>query len=77
MAEQGRSNYFSEIAESGDQNPLTCIHRRIHCTATETEGELSEQDRIIVEVFLETLSEVALAVVSRQLKKRGVEEATP
>ena len=66
--EHGSSNYFSEIAESGEQNPLTCIHRRIHCTDTEAEGQLSEQDKIIVGVFLDTLSEVALAVASRQLK---------
>ena len=68
--EQWSSNYFSEIAESGDQNPLTCIHLRIHCTDTEAEGEFSEQDKIIVEAFLDTLSEVALAVASRQLKPK-------
>ena len=71
MAEHGSSNYFSEIAESGDQNPLTCIHRRIHCTDTEAEDKLNEQDKIIVEAFVDTLSEVALAVASRQLKPRG------
>ena len=76
MTEQGSSNYFSEIAESGEQNPLTCIHRRIHCTDTESEGELSEQDKIIVEAFLDTLSEVALAVASRRLKHMGEGEAT-
>ena len=76
MTEQGSSNYFSGIAESGDQNPLTCIHRRIHCTDTETDGELSEQDKIIVEVFLDTLSEVALAMASRRLKHMRGGEAT-
>jgi len=70
LVEQGISNYFSEIAESGDQNPLTCIHRRIHCTDTEAEGELSEQDNIIVGAFPDTLSEVALSVASRMLKTR-------
>jgi len=76
LTEQASSNYFSEIAESGDQNPLTCIHPRIHCTDTEGEGELSEQDKIIVEVFLDTLSEVALAVASRRLTQMGEGEAT-
>ena len=76
LTEQSSSNYFSEIAESGDQNPLTCIHPRIHCTTAEGQGELSEQEKIIVEVLLDTLSEVALAVASRRLKHMGEGEAT-
>lgn len=47
---------------------LTSIHRRIHCAATEdaTEGRYSETDRIIIENFLNTLAEIAVAVASRK-----------
>ena len=47
---------------------LTSIHTRIHCATTPdaTEGRYSETDRIIIENFLNTLAEVALAVASRK-----------
>lgn len=40
----------------------------IHCAAAQdaTEGSHSETDRIIIENFLDTLAEVALAVASRR-----------
>lgn len=47
---------------------LTSIGRPIHCAATEdaTEGRYSETDRIIIENFLNTLAEIAVAVASRK-----------
>ena len=47
---------------------LTGVHARIHCAATPdtTEDGYSETDIIIVNNFLNTLAEIALAVASRQ-----------
>ena len=47
---------------------LTSIHGRIHCAATEdtTEDEYSETDQIIIQNFLNTLAEIAVAVASRK-----------
>ena len=55
---------------------LTSIGRPIHCAATEdatedatgdaTEDGYSETDRIIIQNFLNTLAEIALAVASRR-----------
>ena len=51
---------------------LTCIHQRIHCAATPThEGERSETERIIIDNFLHTLAEVALAVASRRARQHN------
>ena len=49
---------------------LTPIHRRIHCAATDdtSEEEYSEADQIIVDNFLNTLAEIALAVAARNAK---------
>ena len=53
--------------QNGAPQGLTCIHSRIHCAATQdTEGGLSETDMIVVNNFLNTLAEVALAVAARQ-----------
>ena len=65
-----------ELAQNGRQNPLTCIHQRIHCTPTEAGGKVSEPDRIMIEAFLNTLSEVALSVASRRLYARNDAEVT-
>ena len=46
---------------------LTCIHARIHCVATpDTDQEYSEADLIIINNFLNTLAEIALAVAARK-----------
>lgn len=69
MAEQcpGAGDQPPEVAPNGGPNPLTCIPQRIHCTPTEADGgEPSEGERIMIEGFLDTLSEVALAVASRK-----------
>ena len=60
-----------DVPEEG----LTCIHPRIHCAATQdgTE-EHTETDTIMVNAFIETLAEVAMAVANRRLAKdRGVD----
>ena len=52
--------------ESGDRDGLTSIHGRIHCVATaDADGEYSETDLIIINNFMSTLAEIALAVASR------------
>ena len=52
-------------------NGLTSIHPRIHCVATdEGEDEYNEADRVIVQHFLQTLAEIALAVAARGGKQR-------
>jgi len=55
---------------NGDLKGLTSIPSRIHCAATQTESKnaLPETDRIIVEHFLDTLAEVAMAVARRTVK---------
>jgi hypothetical protein len=58
--------------ESGRENGLTSIPPRIHCPATTNGvGGQDEIDDIAVEHFLDTLAEVALAVASRKLAKKG------
>jgi hypothetical protein len=53
--------------ESGGGNGLTPIPPRIHCPATtERVGGQDELDEIVVNNFLDTLAEVALAIASRK-----------
>ena len=48
---------------------LTRIHARIHCVATQDGGENpSEAEEIMVDAFIETLAEVAMAVAMRRLQ---------
>ena len=53
--------------ESGLGERLTCIHPRIHCVATpeniETKDEL---ENIAINNFLDTLADVALAIIRRR-----------
>ena len=51
---------------------LTSIHARIHCAATAdtTEPDYSETDLIIVDNFLNTLAEIAMAVAVRNSERR-------
>ena len=62
---------FPLKASTSASTGLTCIHPRIHCSATPTdvEDEHDELDRIAIEHFLDTLAQVALAVAAR-----GIEE---
>ena len=52
----------------GASQGLTPIHPRIHCAATPDTPEdgYSETDMIVVNNFLNTLAEIALAVAARQ-----------
>ena len=61
------------IPPSGDRKGLTSIHRRIHCVATQTQGNeagYSETDRITLDHFFDTLAEVAMAIAGRSIKER-------
>ena len=62
--------------ENNASEGLTCIPQRIHCATTRdtTEEEYSETDMIIVQNFLHTLAEVALAVASRRGKERDEQD---
>jgi hypothetical protein len=53
--------------ESGEENGLTPIPPGIHCPATtDWVGGRDELDKIVVEHFLDTLAQVALAIASRK-----------
>ncbi len=66
MAE-GKQNGFILPEESAGVNGLTPIHRRIHCAATlDTSEPENELDNIAINHFLDTLAEVALAIVRRR-----------
>ncbi|MFQ6029528.1 MAG: hypothetical protein ACE5Q6_18790 [Dehalococcoidia bacterium] len=69
MASQSRSQ-----RESGRQNGLTTIHRPIHCAATSVDSYENEQDQIDIDNFLDTLAEVALAIVARKLAQSKSEQ---
>ena len=65
MAEQQDDS--SLPGKSGLENGLTPIHRRIHCAATPDTTEVpSELDQIAVDHFLDTLAEVAMAIIRRR-----------
>ena len=49
------------------QNGLTCIRSRIHCTATNPgAAKYGETDLVMIDNFLETLANVAMAVATRR-----------
>ena len=67
MAEE-HTNGDGPPAESRHENGLTPIHRRIHCGATHdttNDQNGNELDQIAIDHFLDTLSEVAMAIVRR------------
>ena len=55
--------------ESGSENGLTPIHRRIHCPATnetcDGQGELRANE---IYHFIDTLAEIALAISRRKVE---------
>ena len=56
--------------EIAPEERLTCIHQRIHYTDTrDTTGEHDELGKIQIEIFLNTLAEVAQAVARRKLDR--------
>ena len=67
MAEEQTKGVFGP-GESGAEQALTPIHRRIHCGATHDttiDQNGNELDQIAIDHFLDTLSEVAMAIVRR------------
>ena len=62
-------------SENDSAQGLTCIHARIHCVAThdgvEPENEI---DRMMIDNFLEALSDVALAVAARESETSQTDE---
>ncbi len=68
MAEE-QTNGGSPPGEIGLEKGLTPIHGRIHCAATpdttEPENE-NELDSIVIDHFLDTLAEVAMAIIRRR-----------
>ena len=53
--------------ESAPVERLTCIHERIHYTATrDTTDEGNDLDQMQIQNFLSTLAEVAMAVAKRK-----------
>ena len=63
----GSINGFCPDGDSDAEKALTPIHTRIHCAATgETLDGENELDQIAIDNFLDTLSEVALAIIRRR-----------
>ncbi len=59
-------------SETASSTGLTCIHDRIQCCATRDTNapEYTEAERVIVDQFLNTLAEIALAVAARNAKRQ-------
>ncbi len=55
-----------KVEEEDRLTGLTSIHRRIHCAATQDADDNDELDRIAIENFLQTLSDVALSIAKRR-----------
>ena len=64
------SDFLDAQLEVHNTDALTGIHRRIHCAATpdapEHDEDETELDRIAIDNLLDTLAEVALAIVRRR-----------
>ena len=60
-------------SETGSSRGLTRIHRRIHCAATrDTDApDYTEAERVMVDNFLNTLAEVAIAAATRKRSERS------
>jgi hypothetical protein len=54
------------MMEPEDFSGLTCIHRRIHCAATQDTYDNDELDRIAIDNFLHTLTDVDLSIAKRR-----------
>lgn len=51
--------------ENGVPQGLTCIHSRIHCVATQDQGD-GEIDKIDIANFIRTIADVALEIARRE-----------
>ena len=60
-------------SETTPPEGLTGIHGRIHCAATPDtdEPEYTEAERVMVDNFLNTLAEVAIAAATRKRSQRS------
>ncbi len=60
-------------SETTPPKGLTPIHPRIHCVATpDTEApDYTEAERVMVDNFLNTLAEVAIAAATRKRSERS------
>ena len=60
-------------SETTPPKGLTGIHPRIHCVATpDTDApEYTEADKVMVDNFLSTLAEVAIAAAARKRSERS------
>ena len=67
----------NDSPKTHDEDRLTGIPRRIHCTATEDSGgsENDELDRIAIENFLDALAQIALSVAARRASKEVGEDS--
>ena len=50
---------------------MTSIGEPIHCATTPDQTEREEMDEIDINNFINTLAEVAMAVASRRLNRKG------
>ncbi len=59
-------------SETASSTGLTCIHDRIQCCATQdmSAPEYTEAERVMVDNFLKTLAEVAIAAATRKRNER-------
>ena len=58
--------------QNNERTALTNIPRRIHCAATpDSTEEREELDEIDINHFITTLAEVAMAVATRRLNRKG------
>ena len=53
-------------SENRPDEALTCIHRRIHCSATQNTDGYDELDKIEIDNFLDTLVEIAMDIARRK-----------
>ena len=72
MVESTSDNHLPESAAMELRNGLTGIPQGIHCAATQTSGGSSrhELDDIAIEHFLDTISEIAIAIAAREAEQR-------
>ena len=67
MAEEQLNNEVSPPEDNGAGQALTSIHDGIHCAATtDTTDSDDELDHIAINLFPDTLGEVAMAIIQRR-----------
>ena len=61
------SDYFGEITENSQPNPLTCIPDAY--TLSTTPEDVNEVNKLMIKQFLCALAEVAMSVASRKISR--------